>query len=65
MEAMLDPRVLDNHELDAELAVLRRGRDQSMDEGVDDAALAEADRLIKAFENEIESRHRAAEDPEI
>ncbi|NIL74574.1 hypothetical protein RhoFasB10_00658 [Rhodococcus sp. B10] len=65
MEPMLDPRVLDNHELDAELAVLRRGRDQSMDEGADDAALAEADRLIAAFENEIESMRKAAADPEI
>ncbi|OAK57486.1 hypothetical protein A3K89_01420 [Rhodococcoides kyotonense] len=65
MEPMLDPRVLDNHELDAELAVLRRGRDQSMDEGADDAALAEADRLIAAFENEIESRRRTSADPEI
>ncbi|WP_141136506.1 hypothetical protein [Rhodococcoides kyotonense] len=62
---MLDPRVLDNHELDAELAALRRGRDQSMDEGADDAAVAEADRLISAFEQEIESRRQAAADPEI
>nr|WP_296773351.1 hypothetical protein [Rhodococcus sp. (in: high G+C Gram-positive bacteria)] len=55
---MLDPRVLDNHELDAELAALRRGRDASMDEGAGDAALAESDRLIERFEDEIRTRHR-------
>jgi hypothetical protein len=57
---MLDPRVLDNHELDAELAALRRGRDASMDEGARDVDLAEADRLIARFEEEIRRRH---EDP--
>ncbi|WP_139279959.1 hypothetical protein [Rhodococcoides yunnanense] len=60
---MLDPRVLDNHELDAELAALRRGRDASMDEGAGGESLAEADRLIERFEEEIRARHlRAAED---
>lgn len=60
---MLDPRVLDNHELDAELAALRRGRDASMDEGVGDDALVDTDRLIARFEEEIRTRHlRAAED---
>lgn len=55
--AMLDPRVLDNHELDAELAVLKRGRDASMDEGAQGAELAEADALIEKFEAEIRHRH--------
>lgn len=58
MVIMLDPRVLDNHELDAELAALRRGRDASMDEGVGDDTLAEADRLIERFEAEIKARHQ-------
>ena len=55
---MLDPRVLDNHELEAELAALRRGRDASMDEGARDESLAETDRLIERFEEEIRTRHR-------
>lgn len=55
---MLDPRVLDNHELDAELAALRRGRDASIDEGAQGPALAEADRLIERFEEEIRQRHQ-------
>lgn len=59
MGNMLDPRVLDNHELDAELAALRRGRDASMDEGAGGAALAEADRLIERFEEEIRTRHQS------
>ncbi len=57
-DGMLDPRVLDNHELEAELAALRRGRDASMDEGARDDSLAETDRLIERFEEEICTRHR-------
>lgn len=57
-EVMLDPRVLDNHELGAELAALRRGRDAAMDEGAQDADLAETDRLIERFEEEIRQRHK-------
>lgn len=55
---MLNPRVLDDHELEAELAALRRGRDASMDEGARDESLAETDRLIAQFEEEIRARHR-------
>lgn len=55
---MMDPRVLDNHELEAELAALRRGRDASMDEGAGDPSLADTDRLITQFEEEIRARHR-------
>ncbi|MDJ0393164.1 hypothetical protein QMK17_07445 [Rhodococcus sp. G-MC3] len=62
---MLDPRILDNHELDAELAALRRGRDASMDEGAGDAALAETDLLIARFEEEIRTRHQNAVPDEI
>lgn len=55
---MLDPRVLDNHELDAELAALRRGRDASMDEGAQGQDLVDTDQLIERFEEEIRKRHQ-------
>ncbi|WP_156516302.1 MULTISPECIES: hypothetical protein [unclassified Rhodococcus (in: high G+C Gram-positive bacteria)] len=55
---MLDPRVLDNNELEAELAALRRGRDASMDEGARDVSKADTDHLIARFEEEIRKRHQ-------
>ena len=57
-EPMVNPRVLDNHELEAELAALRRGRDASMDEGASEASVAETDLLIERFEAEIRARHQ-------
>lgn len=58
MQSMADPRVLDNHELEAELAALRRGRDASMDEGAQGADLAATDVLIEKFEEEVRRRHQ-------
>ncbi|OZD61099.1 hypothetical protein CH272_03525 [Rhodococcus sp. 05-340-1] len=58
MDVMLDPRVLDNNELEAELAALRRGRDAAMDEGARDVSTADTDHLIARFEEEIRKRHQ-------
>lgn len=55
---MLNPRVLDNHELEAELAALRWGRDASMDEGATEASVAGTDLLIERFEAETRARHQ-------
>lgn len=55
---MRDPKVLDTAELEPALADLRRARDAAADEGAGGEDIAELDRLIAQFEEEVRIRHR-------
>lgn len=64
-EHMQDPKVLDYPELEPALANLRYARDAASDEGADDKEVAELDRAIAAFEEEIRKRHQEGEGADV
>jgi hypothetical protein len=62
---MQDPKVLDTVELEPALSNLRKARDAASDEGAAGTDVAELDRAIAAFEEEIRRRHEEGDGADV